>query len=626
MSSFRTFPAAQAKGGLGVDPRTTCLLLIEFQNEFTTPGGKLHEKVRPNMEATGMLAKTRAAAAELRALGCKVFYAPITFAPDSSDNPNKHLGILAGCDYNKLFVRGTWNAEICDVLAPQEGDVMVQGKRGLSAFHDTTLSEELKTHGIETIALAGFMANCCVESTMRDACEKGFNVITLTDCVATTSVLGWKACTEITYPFFSTPLRVATFLANVRAAAAAATAPPFVMEAKVSDAAPDAHHPKADWTCRAIGEGDAVYRVGPWFVDVRQSTVGEKLTMRSGAHELRRYLTFAEASGVFEAAASGCALCDTIYAKKLPEYAALEASRVCGFIAQGKDKMAVEDDVGPDDIEPFGWFCCMTVVRIPAAKGGGCVLYSPILDRNGTVDGVLKELAEKDLLPVRLVIAPSPQHHLALSAYQERLSNSAVFLCGRASPAMPPLTKKRRDLTFGAEICASQDGRGLAFLRAPSSTTTATIAANVVEAWETLTSICDVTVIDDRRTGEVVMRHRESNVLILSDLLYKSNTKVVGPGGAKNHYTHPEWFAKGQQELFYANPGDNANGLLPSYRTHPRMRSIDLDGTRRSLDIVLGWKISHALACHTDSMSGDEAKQLLRDAWGWVWEEMGLEH
>ena len=37
------------------------------------------------------------------------------------------------------------------------------------------------------------MANCCVESTMREAFEKGFNVVTLTDCVATTSVAGYRA-------------------------------------------------------------------------------------------------------------------------------------------------------------------------------------------------------------------------------------------------------------------------------------------------------------------------------------------------------------------------------------------------------------------------------------------------
>ena len=66
------------------------------------------------------------------------------------------------------------------------------GKHGLSAWIGTDLEQQLKLHGIETLALAGFMANCCVESTMRTATEKGFNVITLTDCVATTSMAGYR--------------------------------------------------------------------------------------------------------------------------------------------------------------------------------------------------------------------------------------------------------------------------------------------------------------------------------------------------------------------------------------------------------------------------------------------------
>ena len=64
------------------------------------------------------------------------------------------------------------------------------GKHGPSAFPNTDLEQNLKKFGIETVALAGFMANCCVESTMREACDKGFSVITLTDCVATTSMTG----------------------------------------------------------------------------------------------------------------------------------------------------------------------------------------------------------------------------------------------------------------------------------------------------------------------------------------------------------------------------------------------------------------------------------------------------
>ena len=60
--------------------------------------------------------------------------------------------------------------------------VVVVGKHGLSSFPETNLKEELKAHGIETIALTGFMANCCNKSTMREAGDAGFNVITLTDC------------------------------------------------------------------------------------------------------------------------------------------------------------------------------------------------------------------------------------------------------------------------------------------------------------------------------------------------------------------------------------------------------------------------------------------------------------
>ena len=77
-------------------------------------------------------------------------------------------------------------------MTPKEEDVVVAGKRGLSAFPRTDLESHLRAHDIETIALGGFMANCCVESTMREAFEKGFNVVTLTDCVATTSVAGYR--------------------------------------------------------------------------------------------------------------------------------------------------------------------------------------------------------------------------------------------------------------------------------------------------------------------------------------------------------------------------------------------------------------------------------------------------
>ena len=51
--------------------------------------------------------------------------------------------------------------------------MVVEGKKGLDAFPGTNLEALLKENGIETLALCGFLTNCCVESSMRTAYEKG---------------------------------------------------------------------------------------------------------------------------------------------------------------------------------------------------------------------------------------------------------------------------------------------------------------------------------------------------------------------------------------------------------------------------------------------------------------------
>jgi hypothetical protein len=95
-SADRTFSAADAHGGEPIDPATTALVMIEYQNEFAADGGKLHDAVRGVMATTGMLDKSVEACAAARAAGAKVIMAPILFRDDMSDNPNKALGILAG--------------------------------------------------------------------------------------------------------------------------------------------------------------------------------------------------------------------------------------------------------------------------------------------------------------------------------------------------------------------------------------------------------------------------------------------------------------------------------------------------------------------------------------------------
>ena len=63
-----------------MNPKTTALVLIEYQNDFTSPGGVFHDGVKAVMESTNMLANTVAVVKKARAAGVTVMHAPIVFA------------------------------------------------------------------------------------------------------------------------------------------------------------------------------------------------------------------------------------------------------------------------------------------------------------------------------------------------------------------------------------------------------------------------------------------------------------------------------------------------------------------------------------------------------------------
>jgi ureidoacrylate peracid hydrolase len=198
-----------------MNPKHTALVLIEYQNDFTTEGGTLHAAVAPVMESTHMLANTVETVKKARELGASVIFAPITFTDDYHELSPQPYGILKGVVDSKSFRKGTWGAEIVDVLTPQPGDIIIEGKRGLCGFASTNLDFILRSREITTIALGGFLTNCCVESTMRTGYEKGYNVITLKDCTATLSEEEQRLAVEKNYPMFSRVMDHSEFLAEL---------------------------------------------------------------------------------------------------------------------------------------------------------------------------------------------------------------------------------------------------------------------------------------------------------------------------------------------------------------------------------------------------------------------------
>lgn len=198
-----------------MEPSTTAVVMIEFQNDFTSEGGALHGAVAESMAETGMLDKSAALLSKVRETDATVIHSPIQFAEGYNEITKHPYGILKGVVDTNAFVKGSWGAEIVDEVKPESGEIVLEGKRGLDAFASTNLDFILRSKGIKTVALGGFLTNCCVESTMRSAYERGYEVITLTDCVGATSSEEHANAIKYDYPMFSKPMTSEQFVSEL---------------------------------------------------------------------------------------------------------------------------------------------------------------------------------------------------------------------------------------------------------------------------------------------------------------------------------------------------------------------------------------------------------------------------
>ena len=200
---------------MSVDPKTTAVVLIEYQNDFTSEGGVLHGAVSEVMDQTDMLANTSEVVDAARAAGATVMHAPITFADGLQRDQLAPVRDPQGRRRRQRLRQGLVGRGDRRRPRPADGDIVIEGKRGLDTFASTNLDFILRSKGITTIALGGFLTNCCVESTMRTGYENGYEVITLSDCVAATSVEEHDNALKYDYPMFSKPMASAEFIAEL---------------------------------------------------------------------------------------------------------------------------------------------------------------------------------------------------------------------------------------------------------------------------------------------------------------------------------------------------------------------------------------------------------------------------
>lgn len=166
-----------------LDPQHAALVVIDMQRDFIEPGGfgealgndvsHLQRAVKPTQELLGLF----------RAQGWPVFHTREDHLPDLSDCPpakrargSPSLRIGDSGPMGRILIRGEPGAEIIPECAPVEGETVID-KPGKGAFYATGFADLLTDLEIKSLIFAGVTTEVCVQTTMREANDRGFECL-----------------------------------------------------------------------------------------------------------------------------------------------------------------------------------------------------------------------------------------------------------------------------------------------------------------------------------------------------------------------------------------------------------------------------------------------------------------
>jgi len=175
---------------IAVDLARTAFVIIDMQRDFLEPGGFGETLGNDVSRLAAAVEPCRAALDAARRKGLLVIHTREGHRPDLSDAPPAKvergapsLRIGAPGPMGRILVRGEPGHDIIPALYPAPGEPVID-KPGKGAFYQTELELMLRNRGIETLLVAGVTTEVCVNTTVREANDRGYRCVVLSDCCA----------------------------------------------------------------------------------------------------------------------------------------------------------------------------------------------------------------------------------------------------------------------------------------------------------------------------------------------------------------------------------------------------------------------------------------------------------
>lgn len=162
----------------------SALVMIEFVNEWIAPDGKLRPLMKDHAQFEHSIEAGKQALAAGRAAGMKIIHVSLPLSPDYREFGNTTFGLRGA-----IQKAGTWKNtgtgwQFNRDFLPLPNEFVVAGRVGASAFANSNLDSFLRANRIEHVYLTGYATHVCVESTLRDAHDRGVDATVISDATA----------------------------------------------------------------------------------------------------------------------------------------------------------------------------------------------------------------------------------------------------------------------------------------------------------------------------------------------------------------------------------------------------------------------------------------------------------